>query len=46
MGAGLKESDEVSIGTDGSLGIKQISWDKLVAGETELILNGGSSIID
>lgn len=36
-----KESDEISVSDNGTLGIKEISTDKLVQGNTTLVLNGG-----
>lgn len=43
VGAGLKASDEIEIAEDGSLKIKAISFDKLVDGEMEIVLDGGAS---
>lgn len=44
VGAGLKASDEVTIGADGSLGIGQISVSKLVQeSDIELVLDGGAA---
>ena len=44
VGAGLKASDEVTIGADGSLGIGQVSVSKLSQeDEVELVLDGGSA---
>ena len=44
VGAGLKASDEVTIGADGSLGIGQVSVSKLVQeDEVEFVLDGGSA---
>jgi hypothetical protein len=39
----VKASDEVTVSTDGILGIGTISTDKIVQGEQTLILNGGSA---
>lgn len=45
IGAGLKASDEITIGTDGTLGLGDINISKLVQGENEnLILNGGGAV--
>ena len=45
VGAGLKASDEVTIGEDGTLGIGSINAGKLVQADGEfLILNGGSAV--
>lgn len=44
IGAGLKASDEVTIATDGTLGIGEINVNKLVQdADSELILDGGSA---
>ena len=44
IGAGLKASDEVTIATDGTLGIGEINVNKLVQTDGEdLILNGGTA---
>lgn len=39
----LKLSDDFSVEKDGTIGIKQISWDNIVPGETTLILDGGDA---
>ena len=45
VGAGLKASDEVTIGTDGTLGLGQVSVSKLVQEDgLELVLDGGTSV--
>lgn len=44
VGAGLKGSDEIEIAEDGSLRIKAMSWDKLIDGEDEIIMDGGSAV--
>ena len=36
-----KESDEISVSPNGTISIKQMTTDKLVQGENELILDGG-----
>lgn len=43
MGAGLKGSDEVEIGEDGVIRIKAMSWDKLISGNDELVMDGGGA---
>lgn len=44
VGAGLKSSDEIEIEPDGTLRIKAMSWDKLMDGETEIVMDGGSAV--
>lgn len=44
LGAGLKGSDEIKIEEDGTLRIKGMSWDKLLDGESELVMDGGGAI--
>lgn len=44
IGAGLKSSDEIEIEPDGTLRIKVMSWDKLIDGETEIVMDGGSAV--
>lgn len=44
VGAGLKASDEVTIGEDGTLGVGTIGVGKLVDDGTVLILNGGAAV--
>ena len=39
----IKFSDNFDIADDGTIGLKQISWDLLVPGETTLILDGGDA---
>ena len=39
----VKASDEVTVATDGTLGIGTVSTDKLVQGSDTLILNGGNA---
>ena len=44
VGAGLKASDEVTIGTDGTLNIGTVSVSKLVNNDgTVLVLDGGGA---
>ena len=43
VGAGLKGSDEVEIAEDGSIRIKALSWDKLIAGEDSIVMDGGGA---
>jgi len=38
-----KASTEVTVATDGTLGLGEVSTDKLVQGSLELVLNGGSA---
>lgn len=38
-----KASDEVTVATDGTLGLGKVSTDKLVQGTESLVLNGGSA---
>lgn len=46
MGAGLKASDEVTIASDGTMGVGQVNVNKLVQSDGEfLILNGGAAAI-
>ena len=40
-----KTSDEISVTSDGTLSVKEISTDKLVQGNDTLVLNGGSAAI-
>ena len=40
---GVKLSAEVGVNTDGQLEVKTLSTDKLVQGENELVLNGGTA---
>ena len=44
VGAGLKGSDEVEITEDGVIRIKSMTWDKLVDGESEIVMDGGGAI--
>ena len=44
VGAGLKGSDEIEIAEDGSLRIKAMSWDKLISGDDEIVMDGGSAV--
>ena len=39
----VKASDEVTVATDGTLGIGSVSTDKLIQGSDTLILNGGNA---
>jgi hypothetical protein len=41
----IKRSDEFAVGDSGEIGLKKISWDLLVPGVTELILDGGDSAL-
>jgi hypothetical protein len=41
----IKLSDEFAVGDSGEIGLKKISWDLLVPGVTELILDGGDSAL-
>lgn len=43
VGAGLKGSDEVEIAEDGTIRIKAMSWDKLIDGESEIVMDGGDA---
>lgn len=43
IGAGLKGSDEVEITADGTIRIKAMSWDKLIDGESEIVMDGGDA---
>ena len=43
VGAGLKDSDEIEIAQDGSLRIKAMSFDKLIAGEEAIVFDGGNA---
>ena len=43
VGAGLKSSEEIKIGEDGTLSIGVVTWDKIGAGESELVLDGGAA---
>lgn len=43
VGAGLKASDEIDIGEDGTISIKTITWDKIGSGESDLVLDGGGA---
>ena len=46
IGAGLKATDEVTISSDGSLGVGKVNVNKLVQTEGEaFILNGGTSAV-
>jgi hypothetical protein len=38
-----KASTEVTVATDGTLGLGEVSTDKLVQGSLELVLNGGNA---
>lgn len=40
-----KASDEISVTPGGTLGVKEISTDKLVQGKDTLVLNGGSAAV-
>lgn len=44
VGAGLKGSDEVEIAEDGTIRIKALSFDKLIAGEESIVMDGGSAV--
>lgn len=44
LGAGLKGSDEIEIEEDGTMRIKAMTWDKLMEGENEIIMDGGGAI--
>lgn len=44
VGAGLKGSDEVEIAEDGAIRIKAMSWDKLIGGESEIVMDGGGAV--
>lgn len=44
LGAGLKGSDEIEIEEDGTLRIKAMTWDKLMEGDNEIIMDGGGAI--
>lgn len=44
LGAGLKGSDEVEIAEDGTIKIKAMSWDKLIDGESEIVMDGGGAV--
>lgn len=43
MGAGLKGSDEIEIAEDGAIKIKAMSWDKLMDGESAIVMDGGGA---
>lgn len=43
VGAGLKASDEIVINEDGSLCVGAISFDKIMQGMSEIVLDGGSA---
>ena len=43
VGAGLKSSEEIVVGEDGTMSIGAISWDKISQGESELVLDGGGA---
>lgn len=43
VGAGLKGSDEIKIGKDGTMTLGTVSWDKISQGASELVLDGGSA---
>ena len=46
VGAGLKASDEITVATDGTLGVGEVNVNKLVQTDGEyLVLNGGSAAI-
>ena len=45
VGAGLKGSDEIEITEDGALSIKTITWDKIVQGSGDLVLDGGGAAV-
>ncbi len=45
IGAGLKGSDEVEITEDGVIKIKAMSWDKLVGGDSDLVMDGGGAAV-
>ena len=39
----LKLSEELKVAEDGTIGLKQVSWDLIVPGESTLILDGGDA---
>lgn len=43
VGAGLKNSEEIVVNEDGTLGIGTITWDKIAEGNSELVLDGGGA---
>lgn len=43
VGAGLKGSDEILVGEDGTLSVGVISFDKIAQGESTLVFDGGSA---
>lgn len=43
VGAGLKGSEEITVAEDGTLGIGQISFSKIVQTEEEIVLDGGGA---
>ena len=45
LGAGLKGSDEIEIAEDSAIKIKSMSWDKLMDGEDEIVMDGGGASI-
>ena len=44
VGAGLKSSNEIKVAEDGTLSIGTISFDKVVNGESEIVMDGGSAV--
>ena len=45
LGAGLKGSDEIEIEADGTLRIKAMTWDKLMDGESAIVMDGGGASV-
>lgn len=43
VGAGIKESDEIAIAEDGTLAVKEISFDKIYQGNMGIVFDGGSA---
>ena len=44
VGAGLKVSDELNISEDGTLSIGAISFDKVIGGDDEIVMDGGGAV--
>lgn len=45
IGAGLKGSDEINIAADGTLSLGTISFDKIVGGSSEIVMDGGGAAV-
>lgn len=43
VGAGIKGSDEIAISEDGTLAVKEISFDKIYQGDMGIVFDGGSA---